>query len=89
MSVTVREVRIKRMLTRWGSCNIEASRIWLNLNLMKLDLGCLEYVVVHEMAHLLERYHNSNFYRIVEKAMPDWKKHADQLASAELTHAFF
>lgn len=58
MQVTVQETRIKNMKTLWGSCNIKAQRIWLNLELAKYDIDCIEYIVVHEMVHLLERLHS-------------------------------
>jgi hypothetical protein len=67
------EWRIKRMKTRWGSCNIAARRIWLNLELIKKPPACLEYVLVHEMIHLLERRHNEHFYGLMDRFMPDWR----------------
>ncbi len=73
IGVSVNEVRIKQMKTKWGTCNIPNKRLWFNLQLAKLPIKCSEYVVVHEMTHLLERYHNRRFYRLVEKAMPDWE----------------
>ena len=54
------------MKTKWGSCNIAAKRIWLNLELKK-NPACLEYIVVHEMVHLLERQHNENFVAYMDK----------------------
>lgn len=78
MGVSVNEVGIKRMKTRWGSCNIKAKRIWLNSELSKKDPVCLEMVVVHEMVHLLERLHSPKFYLYMDTFMPDWKR-ADQL----------
>lgn len=73
MGVRVKEFRIKRMKTRWGTCNISDSRIWLSLELAKKSRGCLEMVVVHEMVHLLERLHNKRFYNFMDEFMPDWK----------------
>ncbi len=61
IEVDVQEVFIKKMKTKWGSCNIEAKRIWINLELAKKNIECIEYIVVHEMVHLLERSHNNNF----------------------------
>jgi len=75
----VLEWRIKRMKTRWGSCNIKVKRIWLNLELVKKSPQCIEYVLVHEMVHLLERYHNKNFYSFMDQFLPDWKIHRKQL----------
>lgn len=73
LGVSVNEWRIKSMKTRWGSCNITAKRIWLNLALACYPDQCLEYVVVHELAHLLERYHNRRFWQIVESCYPTWQ----------------
>jgi len=75
----VNEWHIKKMKTRWGSCNIRARRIWLNLELAKQPPECLEYVVVHEMTHLLERYHNRTFYGYLDKFLPTWRKPRDIL----------
>ncbi len=58
---------IKRMKTRWGTCNIRAKKIWLNLDLAQYPEPCLEYVVVHEMTHLLERLHNDRFKGILDR----------------------
>lgn len=64
---------IKRMKTRWGSCNTQRARIWLNLELVKHPPLCLDYVIVHELVHLHERYHNQRFYTLLSEAMPDWE----------------
>jgi len=74
MKVDVRDFGVKRMKTRWGTCNIRAKRIWLSLELAKKDPKCLEYVVVHEMVHLLERLHNKRFYRLMDQFLPDWRE---------------
>lgn len=73
MGVTVNEYNVRKMKTRWGSCNINARRIWLNLALIQLAAPFLEYVVVHEMAHLLERKHNARFNGFMDKFIPDWR----------------
>ncbi|WP_417580592.1 M48 family metallopeptidase [Nitrincola sp.] len=67
------EVRIKRMKTRWGTCNIRAARIWVNAELVKLPPVCLDYIILHELVHLLERLHNRRFHALVEQFMPDWR----------------
>lgn len=64
---------VKNMKTRWGTCNITKKRIWLNLELAKQPEACLEYVVVHEMTHLLERNHNSRFKSLLDGFIPDWR----------------
>ena len=74
MKVDVREFGVKRMKTRWGTCNIRDKRIWLSLELAKKDPKCLEYVVVHEMVHLHERLHNKRFYRLMDQFLPDWRE---------------
>ena len=66
---------IKQMKTRWGSCNTRVGRIWLNLNLIKKPLVCLEYVLVHELVHLLEIHHNKRFYAFMDQFLPQWKDH--------------
>lgn len=73
MGVALNEWRTKLMKTRWGTCNMVDRRIWLNLALAKYPPQCLEYVVVHELAHLLEASHNRRFWGIVDQAMPSWQ----------------
>ena len=70
----VKKYGIKYMKTRWGSCNPLCRRIWINVELMKYPLQCLEYVVIHEICHFWERYHNDNFKRYLNEMMPEWKK---------------
>lgn len=65
---------IRVMKTRWGSCNIGSKKIWLNLELAKKPIECLEYVVVHELTHLFERYHNARFYALMDEFLPDWRE---------------
>ena len=86
VGVQVDEVRIKKMKTRWGSCNKDARRIWLNLELVKKQASCLEYIVVHEMVHLIERSHNDRFWDVMDKHMPQWRLNRDQLNRAPLAH---
>jgi predicted metal-dependent hydrolase len=74
MQVHVSEVRIRKMKTKWGTCNVRARRIWLNLELAKYDDSILEYIFVHEMVHLLERKHNRRFYSLMDSYLPDWKE---------------
>lgn len=65
---------VRAMKTRWGSCNIQSKKIWLNLELAKKPVECLEYVVVHELTHLFERYHNARFYGLMDEFLPDWRE---------------
>jgi len=64
---------VKKMKTKWGSCNIGDRRIWLNLELAKKPSECLEYVLVHELVHLLERHHNERFKVYMDKYLPQWR----------------
>ncbi len=86
MGVEVADWGVKRMKTKWGSCTIEARRIWLNLELVKKSPRCLEYIVVHEMVHLLERHHNERFVGYMDRFMPKWRFHRDELNQAPLAH---
>ncbi len=82
LGVRAAEWGIKRMKTRWGTCNIRARRIWLNLELATRPLECLEYVVAHELAHLIERNHNARFHGILDRVLPDWRKARAALKNA-------
>ena len=68
------EWRTKYMKTRWGTCNIVAKRIWLNVQLAQKPTICLEYVILHELTHLIENHHNARFYGYVAKYMPHWQE---------------
>ncbi len=86
IGVTVAQWGIKRMKTRWGTCNVEARRIWLNLELAKKPASCLEYILVHEMVHLLERHHNERFRELMDRLMPLWREYRAELNRAPLAH---
>ncbi len=75
---------IRRMKTKWGSCNRETGRIWFNLELAKKHPHCLEYVVVHEMTHLLERGHGERFTKLMDSLMSDWRTRRAALNAAPL-----
>lgn len=81
---TVPAWTIRRMKTKWGSCNRETGRLWLNLELAKKHPDSLEYVVVHEMTHLLERNHTERFTTLMDGFLPDWRARRDQLNGAPL-----
>lgn len=70
---------IKRMRTRWGSCNTRRERVWFGLELAKKPLECVEYVVVHELAHLLEPSHNHRFKSILDHFFPGWREVENRL----------
>jgi predicted metal-dependent hydrolase len=84
LDVTVREWGIKRMKTKWGSCNSSARRIWLNLELIKKPPACLEYVLVHEMTHLVARNHDERFLGIMNRYLPTWRRRRTELNAAPL-----
>lgn len=74
---------LREMKTRWGSCNVVKKRVCLNLQLAKKHPDCLEYVMVHELAHLLEPSHNANFKAIMTRFLPDWKQRKALLNKAQ------
>jgi hypothetical protein len=86
LGVEVADWRVKRMKTRWGTCTVEARRIWLNLELVKKPPQCLDYIVLHEMLHLLERHHNARFVAYMDEFMPQWRLRRDELNAAPLAH---
>lgn len=86
MDVHVNEFGIKKMKTKWGTCNPQAGRIWLNLELAKKPPECLEYIVVHEMVHLLEPSHNERFVLLMDKFMPKWRFHKEELTRLPVRH---
>ncbi|MGA2930401.1 MAG: SprT family zinc-dependent metalloprotease [Solirubrobacteraceae bacterium] len=83
---TVTQWQIRRMKTKWGSCNPEAGRVWFNLELAKKHPLCLEYIVVHEMVHFLERSHGERFTKLMDGFLPDWRSRRDELNGAPLAH---
>ena len=84
--VKVVEFAIKKMKTKWGTCNIKAKRIWLNLELAKKPKRCLEYILVHEMIHLLERHHNERFLAYLDKYLPQWHFYKEELNRFPICH---
>jgi len=86
MGVEVADWGIKRMKTKWGACTVEARRIWLNLELAKKPVQCLEYMVVHELVHLLERHHNDRFSAYMDQYLPQWRLHRAELNRSPLGH---
>lgn len=86
LNVQVQEFGIKKMKTKWGTCNREANRIWLNLELAKKPFEYLEYVLVHEMVHLLERNHNERFTSHMDRFLPKWQFFREELNRLPLKH---
>lgn len=77
---------VKQMKTKWGTCNIKGKRILLNLELAKKPVRCLEYIIVHELVHLLERVHNERFLAYMDKFMPRWKFYRNELNKSPVSH---
>lgn len=86
MAVTVSRVFVQRMKTKWGSCNPTARHIRLNTELAKKPPECLEYIVVHEMLHLLEPTHNSRFIILMDRFMPKWQFYRQVLNRLPVRH---
>jgi len=86
MGVRVPKWSIRRMKTKWGSCNRETGHIWFNVELAKKHPECLEYLAVHEMTHLLERDHGERFTNLMDALMPDWRARRDRLNAAPLAY---
>lgn len=79
LRVNVARLSVRDMKTRWGSCTPRSRRIRLSTELAKKTPACLEYVVVHEMVHLLEASHNRRFVRLMDQFMPAWRLHRETL----------
>jgi hypothetical protein len=86
LGVQVRRFFVQRMKTKWGSCNHKAYTIRLNTELTKKPPSCLEFVLVHEMVHLLERHHNDRFRAHMDQFIPQWRVYRDELNRAPLRH---
>lgn len=86
IEVEINDWEVKKMKTKWGTCKIESKRIWLNLELAKKPFHCLEYIVVHELIHLLERNHNERFTSLMDKFLPTWRFSQQELNQFVLSH---
>ena len=86
LGVQVDEWGIKKMKTRWGTCNVDARRIWLNLELAKKPPQCLEYLVVHEMVHFLAHHHDDRFIAMMNEHLPQWRAYRKKLNASPLAH---
>jgi predicted metal-dependent hydrolase len=84
LDVAVPKWTIRRMKTKWGSCNRETRHLWFNVELAKKHPDCLEYIVVHEMVHYFERSHGVRFTKLMDKYLPDWRSRRNQLNEAPL-----
>jgi predicted metal-dependent hydrolase len=86
MGVTVNRFFVQRMKTNWGSCNTRARSIRLHTELAKKPPECLEYIVVHEMAHLIEPTHTRRFIALMDRFMPKWQFHREALNRLPVRH---
>lgn len=86
LGVQVKRVGIRRMKTRWGTCNYRTQSILINLELAKKPIECLEYIVAHELTHLLEPTHNANFVAILDRHLPQWHALRDELNRLPVRH---
>jgi len=86
LAVQVADWGVRKMKTKWGSCNPASRRVWFNLELAKKPVQCLEYIVVHELVHLLERHHNDRFAALLERHLPQWRQSRQILNQAPLGH---
>ena len=73
LGIEVKKLYIRKMKSHWGSCNYQRQTLRLNSELVKRSPECLEYVIVHEMLHIIEKGHNKRFYRLLNRYIPDWK----------------
>lgn len=86
IGVQANGVTVRRMKTKWGSCNPTAKTILLNTDLAKKPRECLEYIVVHELMHLVEPTHNERFIKLMDQHMPKWQSHRQLLNSLPVRH---
>lgn len=86
MRVKVKKLFVQRMKTKWGACNPRTGAIRLNTDLAKKPPECLEYLIVHELAHLIEPTHNARFQSVMDLFMPEWKHHRDSLNRLPVRH---
>jgi predicted metal-dependent hydrolase len=86
MSVSLDAFQIKKMKTKWGTCNRDSRRIWLNLELAKKPIHCIEYIIVHELVHLLERNHTDRFVAYMDHFLPEWRQRRMELNALPVSH---
>jgi len=86
VGVKVKEVKIRKMKTKWGTCNDEDKRIWLNLELAKKPFHCIDYVFVHELIHLIVKKHSEKFLELLQSAYPKWQQSKDELNRGILSY---
>ncbi len=86
LKLTINELYIKKMKTKWGTCNPDKKRIWINLELAKKPIPCIEYIFVHELMHFFEKKHNENFRKLITRYYPNWKQIQNDLNDIILSY---
>ena len=86
MELRLEDWHVRQMKTKWGSCNPKKKHILLNLELAKKPVHCIEYIVVHELVHLLERTHNEHFVALMDRYLPNWRRLRDELNKLPVSH---
>lgn len=86
IGVELKDWQVKKMRTKWGTCSVEDKRIWLNLELAKKPIHCLNYIVVHELVHFIERHHNNRYISLMDKYLPNWRVYRDELNEMILSY---
>ena len=86
LGVSVDRLFVQRMRTRWGSCNPTARSIRLNTDLAKKPVECVEFILVHELLHLIERHHNGRFMALMDRWMPNWQQRRALLNRLPVRH---
>lgn len=86
LGVSYPRIGIRKMRTKWGSCNPDKQIVWLNLDLAKKPLDCLDYVILHEMAHFISRKHDERFLKVLDQQMPAWRQIRSDLNALPLSH---
>jgi predicted metal-dependent hydrolase len=86
IGVEINGWQVRQMKNKWGSCDIENKTIRLNLEIVKKPIICLEYIIVHELVHLLERQHNDRFIELMNKYLPNWRLLRDELNRFPISH---
>ena len=86
LGVTVQNLFVQKMKTKWGGCNSKTRNVRLNTDLAKKPLDCLKYVLFHEMVHILEPTHNARFVGLMDRFMPNWQFYRDELNTLPVSH---
>lgn len=86
LAVKADKISIRKMKTKWGSCNIDSKRILINLELAKKPVECVEFILVHELAHFIERHHNKRFLHLMDTHLPDWRERRNLLNNLPLAY---